>query len=148
LVQYCGVESVAEEIVEEEELDFTGLKVLLVEDNELNRDIAEELLKESGFEVDLAEDGVYAVEKIRAAKEGDYDLILMDVQMPIMNGYDATKAIRSLPITDAKTIPIIAMTANAFMADVQEAKNSGMNEHVAKPVELNRLRDVMTKWLG
>ena len=145
LVQYCGVEGVAEEIVEEDELDFTGLKVLLVEDNELNREIAEELLKESGFEVDLAEDGIYAVEKIRAAKEGDYDLILMDVQMPIMNGYDATMTIRKIPGWDK--IPIIALSANAFEEDRKRSQEAGMNDHIAKPIKVKELFETLKKYL-
>ncbi len=137
-----------EEIRQFKENDFTGRRALLVEDNELNTEIAKELLEMTGIQVECAVNGAEAVEMVSDRGSDYYDIIFMDIQMPVMNGYDATKAIRSLPITDAKTIPIIAMTANAFMADVQEAKNSGMNEHVAKPVDLNRLRDVMTKWLG
>ncbi len=128
--------------------DFKGRRALLVEDNELNTEIAKELLEMTGIHVECVANGAEAVEIVSDRGSEYYDIIFMDIQMPVMNGYDATKAIRALPITDAKTIPIIAMTANAFMADVQEAKNSGMNEHVAKPVELDRLREVMTKWLG
>ncbi len=137
-----------QEIKEFKENDFRGRKALLVEDNELNTEIAKELLEMTGITVECATNGAEAVEMVSERGSDYYDIIFMDIQMPIMNGYDATKAIRALPLSDAKTVPIIAMSANAFMADVQEAKNSGMNEHVAKPVDLNRLRDVMTKWLG
>ncbi len=130
------------------ENDFHGRRALLVEDNELNTEIAKELLEMTGISVECVSNGAEAVEVVSDRGSDYFDIIFMDIQMPVMNGYDATKAIRALPITDAKTIPIIAMTANAFMADVQEAKNSGMNEHVAKPVDLNKLREVMTKWLG
>ncbi|MCR4572720.1 MAG: response regulator [Lentisphaeria bacterium] len=119
--------------------DFNGKKVLLVEDNELNREIATEILEENGFQVDVAVDGSYAVEKMKTAKSGDYDLILMDVQMPIMNGYEATKRIRAMDNDFCKTIPIIAMTANAFEEDKMEAFAAGMNAHIAKPIKINVL---------
>ena len=125
---------------------FKGKKILLVEDNELNREIAVEILKEAGFEVESAEDGEIAVRKMKQAADGQYDLILMDIQMPIMNGYEATAAIRSLAGSRGK-VPIIAMTANAFAEDVQLAKNTGMNEHIAKPLDLNKLNDVLKQWL-
>ncbi len=137
-----------QEIKAFKEIRFVGRRALLVEDNELNTEIAKELLEMTGVETECVSNGAEAVEIVSDRGSDYYDIIFMDIQMPIMNGYDATKAIRALPINDAKTIPIIAMTANAFMADVQEAKNSGMNEHIAKPVDLNRLREVMTKWLG
>ncbi len=142
------VEMKEQEIRQFKENDFTGRRALLVEDNELNTEIAKELLEMTGIHVECAANGAEAVELFSERGAEYFDIIFMDIQMPIMNGYDAAKAIRALPLSDAKTIPIIAMTANAFMTDVQEAKNSGMNEHVAKPVDLNRLRDVMTKWLG
>ncbi len=142
------VEKKEQEVRQFKENDFTGRKALLVEDNELNTEIAKELLEMTGINVECATNGAEAVEMVSDRGSDYYDIIFMDIQMPIMNGYDAAKAIRALPLNDAKTVPIIAMTANAFMADVQEAKNSGMNEHVAKPVDLNRLRDVMIKWLG
>ena len=126
--------------------DYTSKRVLLVEDNELNREIAAEILGMTGVAVDIAENGKIAVEKVVAAPEKWYDLIFMDIQMPIMNGYEATAAIRSLPGGRGK-VPIIAMTANAFVEDVQLAKNTGMNEHIAKPLELDKLNDVLKQWL-
>ena len=126
--------------------DYTSKRILLVEDNELNREIAAEILGMTGVAVDIAENGKIAVEKVVAAPEKWYDLIFMDIQMPIMNGYEATAAIRSLPGGRGK-VPIIAMTANAFAEDVQMAKNTGMNEHIAKPLELDKLNDVLKQWL-
>ncbi len=124
-----------------------GKKLLLVEDNELNREIAMEILAESGFAVDCACDGTEAVEKMKNAKKGDVDLILMDVQMPVMNGYDATKAIRAMDDPDIANIPIIAMTANAFDEDKRNALASGMNDHIAKPLDMTKLFDVLQKYL-
>ena len=126
--------------------DYTSKRILLVEDNELNREIAAEILGMTGVAVDIAENGKIAVEKVVAAPEKWYDLIFMDIQMPIMNGYEATAAIRSLPGGRGR-VPIIAMTANAFAEDVQLAKNTGMNEHIAKPLELDKLNDVLKQWL-
>jgi len=117
---------------------FDGCKVLLAEDNELNQEIAVEILKKEGFVITVVSDGTEAVEKMKSAKKGDFDLILMDIQMPHMNGYDATKSIRALG-SDVADIPIIAMTANAFDEDKQKAKESGMNGHVAKPIEIDKL---------
>ena len=122
-------------------------KVLLVEDNELNREIAEDILTEEGMVVDTAEDGDIAVEKMKNAEIGQYDIVLMDIQMPRMNGYEATKAIRNLPGTYASTIPIIAMTANAFEEDKQNAFASGMNGHLAKPIEVPKLLEMLSKFL-
>ena len=119
-----------------------GTRILLTEDNDLNAEIATELLQEEGCTVDRAKDGVECVDM----PEKWYDLILMDIQMPIMNGYEATAAIRALAGSRGK-VPIIAMTANAFAEDVQLAKNTGMNEHIAKPLDLNKLNDVLKRWL-
>ena len=118
-------------------------KVLLVEDNEMNREIATEILSDEGMSVDTAEDGDIAVEKIRKAQPGQYDLILMDIQMPRMNGYEATMAIRALPDSRLARIPIVAMTANAFEEDKQNAMNAGMNGHLSKPVDVPKLIDVL-----
>jgi signal transduction histidine kinase/CheY-like chemotaxis protein len=126
---------------------FSGKRILLVEDNELNREIATELLKENGFIVDTAEDGVYAVNKMKAAKPGDYDVILMDVQMPVMDGYEATRQIRALPNPQLAAIPIIAMTANAFAEDKKAALEAGMNEHIPKPIKLNILLRALARFL-
>ena len=128
---------------ESSENPFKNKKILLVEDNELNWEIAVELLKEEGFILDTAEDGTIAVEKMRTAKPGQYDLILMDIQMPIMDGYEATRQIRKLKNPETANIPIIAMTANAFEEDRQKALEAGMNEHVSKPIDLARLLEVL-----
>jgi CheY-like chemotaxis protein len=121
-----------------------GMKVLLVEDNEMNREIAEELLTEQGIIVDMAEDGDIAVDKLNKAAPGDYDLILMDVQMPRMNGYEATRAIRKLDNPQKASIPIIAMTANAFEEDKKNAFDAGMNGHLAKPIDAQKLIQTLT----
>ena len=126
--------------------NYAGKRILLVEDNALNREIATEILSMTGVTVDTAENGKIAVEKVMEAPEKWYDLIFMDIQMPIMNGYEATAAIRAFAGRRGK-VPIIAMTANAFAEDVQLAKNTGMNEHIAKPLDLNKLNDVLKQWL-
>ncbi len=120
-----------------------GKHILLVEDNELNSEIAVELLTASGFRVDTAFDGTEAVDKVSASAPGEYDLILMDVQMPRMNGYQATRAIRALPDPALANIPIVAMTANAFDEDKQAAMDAGMNDHVSKPINVEHLMGVI-----
>ena len=132
-----------ESILPTTSVELKGKRLLLVEDNELNREIAQEILEESNFVVETAEDGTVAVEKVKNAPHGYYDLILMDVQMPIMNGYEATKAIRALEDKELASIPIVAMTANAFDEDRQNAMNSGMNAHVAKPINVGNLMEVL-----
>ncbi len=129
------------------EQDFTGKRVLLVEDNELNREIAMEILQMVGLEVETAENGSIGVDMVAASEPGYYNLVLMDIQMPVMNGYEATCAIRTLERRDARYIPIVAMTANAFAEDIQAAKSAGMNEHMAKPIDLGRLLEVLKRWL-
>ena len=123
--------------------DLKGKKLLLVEDNELNREIALEILKEAGFVVDTAEDGAVAVQKIKQAAPGQYDLILMDIQMPNLDGYEATRQIRALPDAEKANIPIFAMTANAFEEDRQNALAAGMNGHIAKPLDVPHLLCVL-----
>ena len=127
--------------------DMTGKRILLVEDNDLNREIAVELLSMQGFVIDEAENGMYAVEKFRASAPGTYDCILMDVQMPVMNGYEATKAIRDMEREDAKKIPILALTANVFASDLGKAYHAGMNEHIAKPLDIAKLLEAMQRWI-
>ena len=123
--------------------DLKGKKLLLVEDNELNREIALEILKEAGFVVDTAEDGAVAVRKIKQAAPGQYDLILMDIQMPNLDGDEATRQIRALPDAEKANIPIFAMTANAFEEDRQNALAAGMNGHIAKPLDVPHLLCVL-----
>ena len=126
---------------------LSGKKILLVEDNELNREIATDILEEEGIIIDSAEDGDIAVEKVRASAPGRYDLILMDIQMPRMNGYDAARAIRALPDAGLANIPIIAMTANAFDEDKKNAMDAGMNGHIAKPIDVPKLMNTLTEVL-
>lgn len=125
---------------------FLGKRILLAEDNDLNWEIAEVLLSESGFQLERAENGKICVEKFEASAPGYYDVILMDIRMPVMNGYDAAKAIRALAREDAG-LPIIAMTADAFSSDIQECIKCGMNEHVAKPIDMNMLSLLLKKYL-
>lgn len=133
---------------EEKYMDLCSKRVLLAEDNDINREIAVELLKLHDIEVDTVENGQRAVNVFEASALGTYDAILMDIQMPVMNGYDATLAIRNLNRDDARTIPILAMTADAFAADVAKARNAGMNDHIAKPIEINHLLNVLQRWIG
>ncbi len=127
--------------------DFGGKRILLVEDNEMNREIAGVILEEVGFVIESAPDGTDAVAMVEKAEEGYYDAVLMDVQMPVMNGYEATKAIRAMQRKDVKTLPIIAMTANAMEEDKEAALKSGMNAHVAKPLDIELLMSVLHQFL-
>lgn len=127
--------------------DFKGKRILLVEDNELNREIAEELIGVTGASVESAEDGVQAVEMFKESAEGYYDLILMDVQMPHMDGYEATRCIRALGRSDAQKVPIFAMTANAFAEDVQKSREAGMNAHISKPLNIRAVYKQMNRYL-
>ena len=127
--------------------DFGGKRLLLVEDIELNREIAEVILTEAGFEVESAPDGTDAVAMVKEAEEYYYDAVLMDVQMPIMDGYEATRTIRALPRKDVKNLPIIAMTANALEEDKEAALMNGMNAHIAKPIDVDVLMEVLRQYL-
>lgn len=118
-----------------EPVHINGMHVLVCEDHPLNRQIVIQLLKKQGVSVDIAEDGKIGLECFMRSEPGYYHAILMDIRMPVMDGITATKAIRNLDRTDAKTIPIFAMTANAFAEDKEETKRAGMNAHLAKPVE-------------
>ena len=128
--------------------DFDGKRILLVEDNELNREIAEEILEETGFIVDTAPDGSDAVEMMKKVEEGYYDAILMDVQMPIMDGYEATRTIRAMPRADVRHLPIIAMTANAMDEDKEAALKNGMTAHIAKPIDVDIFISVLGRYLN
>jgi len=127
------------------DFDYSKYRLLLVEDNELNREIALELLSLTGVQVETAENGLRAVEVFKHSPEGYFDLIFMDIQMPIMNGYDAAKNIRQLPRKDAQTVWIVAMTANAFVEDIRLSQEAGMNEHCSKPINADRLHEILRK---
>ena len=127
---------------------LSGKKILLVEDNELNQEIARAVLEEVGLIVDTADDGTEAVEKMKTAQAGTYDLILMDIQMPVMDGYEATRTIRALDDPARANIPIVAMTANAFEEDRQRAFKAGMNGHVPKPIDIPKLMETLQSLLG
>ena len=126
--------------------DVSGMKVLLVEDNELNIEVALMLLEDAGVKADVAKNGKEAVDKFLASKEGDYDLILMDVMMPVMNGYEATQTIRCSTHPLATSIPIIAQTANAFQDDIKMVKEAGMNAHISKPIEEENLLKILAQY--
>lgn len=131
----------------EQKQSLEGFHFLLVEDNEINSEILGELLQMWGAEFTIKRDGLQAVEEFKRAKPGTYDAIFMDIQMPVMNGYEATRAIRSLHRPDARSVLILAMTANAFAEDVQSALNAGMNHHIAKPLDANLLYSTLTEML-
>ena len=132
---------------EEESSDLAGVKILLVEDNELNREIAVAVLEENGAAVTWAENGQVAVERFGGAPAGTYDIILMDVMMPVMDGLTATRQIRALDRADAWTIPIFAMTANAFQEDVEKSRAAGVNEHLSKPLDYGALAQVIRRYV-
>lgn len=129
-----------------QEISCRGKQVLLVEDNELNLEIAVELLKYAGLNITTAKNGLEGLDKFKAAPPETYALILMDIQMPVMNGLEAAKAIRALPVKDAQTVPIVAMTANAFPEDIAATLQAGMNEHLSKPIDLEQFHSILQKW--
>ncbi len=132
---------------EVKQMQFSGKRILLAEDNDLNWEIAEAVLSEVGFWLERAENGKICVEKFNQSEIGFYDIILMDIRMPVMNGYEATQNIRALEREDAG-LPIIAMTADAFSEDIQRSKECGMNEHIAKPLDINQLMQVLDRYLN
>jgi len=142
-----NVKDIPDSIQHARAIDFSGYHLLLVEDNELNAEIAMEILKETGVNVSHVWNGEEALKKMQEVEEGYYDLILMDIQMPVMNGYEATKAIRELDRDWAKSVPIIAMTANAFVEDIENAKQAGMNAHLSKPIIVEQLLSMLREWL-
>ncbi|MBQ6440015.1 MAG: response regulator [Mogibacterium sp.] len=149
LAEEADVYEIQEVTEQEESVDFTGMHLLLVEDNAINMEIAAMILEQMGFEVDTAENGRIAVDKVSASSPGTYDLILMDIQMPVLDGYDATKEIRSLQDSRLSGIPVIAMTANAFAEDIRAAEEAGMDGHIAKPIDIavmkNTISDVLSR---
>lgn len=130
-----------------EKYDFKGSRILLVEDNELNQEIAQTILEEAGFEVDVADDGTDAVRIIEESASNKYDVVLMDIQMPIMDGYEATRRIRSLDDPKKAGVIILAMTANAFAEDKEKAKQAGMNGHLAKPINIELLMAELNRFI-
>ena len=130
-----------------DKFDFKGRKILIVEDNKMNRDIAQDILVDNGLEVFLAENGQEAVEMLKNSKAGQYDLVLMDVQMPVMDGYTATRQIRALGEKFQSAIPIVAMTANAFEEDRRAAFDAGMDEHISKPIDFEKMKYILAKFL-
>lgn len=129
------------------EKDYSSKRILLAEDNELNREITCEILAETGVSVEVAVNGKEALEMFEKSEVGYYDLILMDIQMPIMDGLAATSAIRFLTKEDSKTVPIVAMSANAFSEDVIKSKNAGMNDHIAKPIDFDKLDNILELYM-
>ena len=143
LKKYMNVEEIQEKASEE----LVGRRILVAEDNDLNLEILKELLSDIGMELEWAENGKICLEKFRESKEGHFDAILMDVRMPVMTGYEATEAIRALDHPDAKKIPIIAMTADAFSEDIRRCLDSGMNAHTAKPINLDEVVLLLKKFI-
>ncbi|MCF0238138.1 MAG: response regulator, partial [Sphaerochaetaceae bacterium] len=139
---------IVQESKDNEDYDFSGKRILLTEDNELNQEIAIELLSTTGVFIDVADNGSIGVDMFTSKPEGYYDLIFMDIQMPVMTGYDATRAIRASGHPDAKKIPIIAMTANAFSTDVRAAFEAGMNGHISKPIDMEVVLKTMKKHIS
>ena len=133
-------------VLKTESVNFEGKHILLAEDNDLNWEIAYELLSSIGLELEWAENGKICVDKFKESQEGFYDAILMDIRMPVMNGYQATEEIRALGRSDAK-IPIIAMTADAFAEDIQKCMEAGMNAHIAKPIDIQEVTRQLEKYM-
>ena len=125
---------------------FVGKRILLAEDNDLNWEIAEDLLSEAGFELERAENGKICVEKFEQSQEGFYDAVLMDIRMPVMNGYEAAEAIRAVGRRDAD-IPIIAMTADAFSEDIKKCLDCGMNAHISKPIDIADVMRILERYI-
>ena len=144
----AGGDAAAEEKNDETGHDFAGAHILLAEDNELNWEVANELLTAQGFALEWAENGQACLDRFAASAPGTYDLILMDLRMPVMDGYEATRAIRALDRPDAASVPIIAMTADAFSEDIHRCMECGMNAHISKPLDLRELLRLIQKQMG
>ena len=136
-----------EESAPDDDGELVGKRILLAEDNDLNWEIAQELLSGLGLELEWAEDGQICLDKFQASPAGYYDAILMDIRMPKMNGYETTRAIRALDRTDAASVPIIAMSADAFEEDIRRCMESGMNAHVAKPIDMREVTKILRKFV-
>lgn len=147
LRKYMGVEELQDQ-PQDETIKLSGRRILLAEDNELNWEVANELLSTLGLELEWAEDGQICLEKFEASPVGYYDLILMDIRMPHMTGYEATKAIRKLDRPDAESIPIIAMSADAFSEDIRQCMECGMNAHAAKPIDMGEITKLLERYLA
>ncbi len=147
LNEISGETYMAEEIPGSDVRDYTGCRILLVEDNDINREIARVLIGEMGVEIEEAHDGAEAVQMVSQAGAGYYDLVFMDIQMPNMNGYEATRTIRRMDREDAGSLPIVAMTANAFDEDIRLALRAGMDAHLAKPLEIEKLQRILDRFL-
>lgn len=147
LRQYMGIETEDDQTLNQN-IDLSGRRILLAEDNELNWEVAKELLSDLGVALDWAEDGQICLDKFQSSPEGYYDAILMDIRMPHMTGYEATKSIRGLDHPDALTIPIIAMSADAFSDDIQHCLKCGMNAHIAKPIDVVELTRLLKRYLS
>ena len=146
LLQYMNPEQETAEVQKAPREDFSGVRVLLAEDNDLNYEIARELLSSRGIEIDWAENGQICLEMFERSQVGYYQVILMDIRMPVMSGYEATQKIRALDRPDAK-LPIIAMTADAFSEDVKRCKECGMNDHTSKPIDMDALTHILSRYL-
>ena len=147
LRQYMDIETEQDQTLNQN-IDLSGRRILLAEDNELNWEVARELLSDLGVELDWAEDGQICLDKFQSSPDGYYDAILMDIRMPHMTGYEATKSIRGLNHPDALTIPIIAMSADAFSDDIQNCLECGMNAHIAKPIDVIELTRILKRYLS
>ena len=134
--------------VDNSQIEIKNVKILVAEDNEINAEIITELLKDIGIECVIASNGKEALDIYEREKVGTFDMIFMDIQMPIMNGYEATQLIRLSNKEGSKDIPIIAMTANAFEDDIKASKEAGMNEHIAKPIDFDKLKSVIKSFLS
>ncbi len=132
----------------DKEADYGSRHVLLVEDIPLNQEIAMEILNMTGVQVETADNGAEALEKFEGSPQGHFDIIFMDIQMPVMDGYEAAKKIRALSRGDAESVWIVAMTANAFVEDIRLSREAGMNEHCSKPVDPERLQEILRSRFG
>ena len=146
LRQYMDVETPYDRTLNQD-IDLSGRRILIAEDNELNYEVASELLSDLGVELDWAEDGRICLDKFQNSSKGYYDAVLMDIRMPHMTGYEATKAIRALDHPDALSVPIIAMSADAFSDDIQHCLECGMNAHIAKPIDIIELTRLLKRYL-